>query len=147
MHRRWGISALCVALTVAATAPAWAVGGPGKAATIGGAIKGSAGSVVLDVKMKDNKPKLIKETVINDVPVNCSISGESSASPDLTGVQAKVRDGRFKIEEDTGQNLVFKGKFTAPRKAEGTIEWAFNEAGNDCATDGALEWKARPPSR
>jgi hypothetical protein len=147
MSRRRGISVLFVATLVGAGASVCAVAAPGKAVnTIGGQIEESDGSVVFDVKVKNGKPKQVKEIVINDVPVNCSITGASTASPDLSGRKVKVKNGKFELEDNEGQNFLFEGRFSSPKRAKGTIEWEFAEV-EECATDGALDWKARPPSR
>ena len=111
-----------------------------------GEFKDAGGTISFSVFLKDNgKPDEVGDIDPNDVEMECSMTGATTASPTLTGETAKVKHREFKyrfVDNDDGDKLVFKGELRPGGKAKGTFVYKFSDSDNHCSTDGALPWKA-----
>jgi hypothetical protein len=145
------MTTLCAALVVAiGVAAAGAASGlaaaKGVTDSYAGEFKDAGGTISFSVFLKDNgKPDEVGDIDPNDVEMECSMTGPTTASPTLTGETAKVKHREFKyrfVDDDDGDKIVFKGELRPGHKAKGTFVYKFSDGDNHCTTDGPLTWKA-----
>ena len=138
--------ALFAAGLIGAAGAASAIAGSAKGETgYAGGFKDSAGTLTFGVDLNDaGKPKEVNNIDPEDVPADCTVSGETIVSPTITETTNIKRHRKFKLHlaDPPDFKFVFKGRLLSGHKAKGTMVYEFTETEDDECSTGEVRWKA-----
>ena len=112
-----------------------------------GDFKHSDAVIALDVVVQKGKPKQVDAVAYDDVPVNCSNTGEGTIGPgEYNFLAAPVKHRAFQAHDGSTtlhNSFSVSGRFSRDgRQASGQFQYTYESSGQQCATP-ILAWSAK----